>query len=108
MSRLLFFILVIAAATFGVHLWLASAATEKSDFSRRERNRDDVRIVAVTSPAVAARDAEETRRTALALAGAACVEFSGVAGADIARARDAFGALKLGERLTERRVEESG
>jgi hypothetical protein len=34
------------------------------------------------------------------------VEFSGIAGGDIARARDAFAALKLGERLTERRVEE--
>jgi hypothetical protein len=104
-SRLLFFILLIAVATFGVHLWLTSA-TEKPDFSKRERNREDVRIVAVTSPTTAARDAEETRKTVLSLAGAACVEFSGIAGADIARARDAFGTLKLGERLSERRVEE--
>ncbi|HUQ29212.1 MAG TPA: hypothetical protein VM051_11510 [Usitatibacter sp.] len=105
MSRLLFFILLIAAITFGVHLWLA-AATEKPDFAKRERNRDDVRIVAVTSPATAARDAEQTRRTVQTLAGAACVEFSGVAGGDIARAREAFGAMRLGERLSERRVEE--
>jgi hypothetical protein len=104
-SRPLFFILLIAAITFGAHLWLASA-TEKPDFSKRERNRDDVRIVAVTSSANAAREAEETRRTVQSLAGAACVEFSGVAAPDVARAREAFGALQLGQRLTERRVEE--
>jgi hypothetical protein len=104
-SRLLFFILLIGAIAFGVHLWLA-AATEKTDFSTREKNRGDVRIVAVTSPVMAARNAEETRRTVQTLAGAACVEFSGITGADIARAREAFAALRLGERLAERRVEE--
>ena len=105
MSRLLFFILLIGAIAFGVHLWLA-AATEKTDFSTREKNRGDVRIVAVTSPVMAARNAEDTRRAVQALAGAACVEFSGITGADIARAREAFAALQLGPRLAERRVEE--
>jgi hypothetical protein len=104
-SRFLFFLLLLATLGFGAHLWL-SASAERSDFSARERNRDEVRIVAVTPPTVAARTAEETRKTVQSLAGAACVEFSGIAGADIARARDAFGALKLGERLVERRVEE--
>lgn len=105
MSRLLFFVLLIGAIAFGVHLWLA-AATEKTDFSTREKNRGDVRIVAVTSPVMAARNAEETRRAVQSLAGAACVEFSGITGADIARAREAFAALQLGPRLAERRVEE--
>jgi len=104
-SRLLFFLLLIAALAFGVHLWLASA-TEKTDFTAREKNRDEVRIVAVTSPTAAARNAEETRRTVQSLAGAPCLEFSGIAGNDIPRARDAFNALQLGERLAERRVEE--
>jgi len=104
-SRLLFFVLLIGAIAFGVHLWLA-AATEKTDFSTREKNRGDVRIVAVTSPVMAARNAEETRRAVQSLAGAACVEFSGITGADIARAREAFAALQLGPRLAERRVEE--
>jgi len=104
-SRLAFFRLAIAAIAFGAHLWLASA-TERPDFSTREKNRDDVRIVAVTSPAVAERNAEETRRTVQSLAGAACVEFSGIAGNDIPRAREAFNALQLGERISERRVEE--
>src|SRR5262249_47894896 len=35
-----------------------------------------------------------------------CVEFSGIAGPDIPRARDAFAAMKLGERILERRIEE--
>ena len=105
MSRFLFFLLLLATLGLGTHLWL-TAATERTDFSTRERNREEVRIVAVTPPTVAARTAEETRRTVQSLAGAACVEFSGIAGTDIAKAREAFGALKLGERLIERRIEE--
>jgi hypothetical protein len=104
-SRLLFFLLLIAVAALGVHIAL-SLQTEKGDFSTRERNRDDMRIVAVTPPVVAARRAEESRQTVQSLAGAACVEFSGIAAADAPRARDAFGALQLGPRITERRVEE--
>lgn len=105
MSRLIFFLLLIAVVAFGAHLWLL-AHTEKSEFTARERNRDEVRIVAVTPPLVAARAAEESRRAVQALAGAACVEFSGIAGNDIARAREAFAALRLGDRLVERRMEE--
>jgi hypothetical protein len=104
-SRLLFFLLLLAASAFGVHLWLLSHV-EKTDFSARERNRDEVRIVAVTPPIVAARTAEQTRQALQSLAGAACVEFSGITGADIPKAREAFAALKLGERLVERRIEE--
>lgn len=105
MSRFLFFLLLLGTAAFGVHLWL-SAHSQAPDFSSRERSRDEVRIVAVTPPTVAARTAEETRRTVASLAGAACVEVSGIAGADIPRAREAFAAFKLGDRLVERRVEE--
>jgi len=104
-SRLAFFLLLIGAFALGAHLWL-SAGAERTDLSVRERNRDEVRIIAVTPPLIAARKAEETRRVVQNLAGAACVEFSGISGADIARARDAFATLRLGERLTERRVEE--
>lgn len=105
MSRLLFFLLLVATLAFGAHLWL-TAGTERADLSVRERNRDEVRIVAVTPPLMAARKAEETRQAVQNLTGAACVEFSGVAGPDIARAREAFATLRLGERLIERRVEE--
>ena len=106
MSRLVFFLLLIATIAYGAHLWL-SASVERADFTARERNRDEVRIVGVTPPVAAAQAAEDRRRTIQTLAGAACVEFSGVAPADAPRAHDAFGALQLGNRLTERRVEEA-
>jgi len=105
MARLLFFLLLVAVLAFGAHLWL-SAGGDRADLAIRERNPDEVKIVAVTPPMIAARKAEESRRTVQALAGAACVEFSGVAAADIPRAREAFATLKLGDRLVERRVEE--
>jgi hypothetical protein len=105
LARLLFFLLLVAVLAFGAHLWL-SGGGERADLGIRERNPDEVKIVAVTPPMIAARKAEESRRTVQALAGAACVEFSGVASADIPRAREAFATLKLGDRLVERRVEE--
>ena len=105
MSRLLFFLLLIAVLGLGAHLWLSSQA-EVPDFAAREKNRDAIRVVAVTPPIDAARRAEQTRQAMQSLAGAACVEFSGIAAGDAARAHDAFAALKLGDRLTERRVEE--
>jgi hypothetical protein len=105
-SRLVFFLLLIATVAYGAHLWL-SASVERADFSARERNRDEVRIVGVTPPVAAARVAEDRRRTIQALAGAACVEFSGVGGADAPRVREAFAAMRLGDRVIERRVEEA-
>ena len=105
MSRFLFFLLLLAILTLGAHLWLTSQV-EKTDFSARERNRDEVRIVAVTPPSVAALRAEDNRKTQQSLAGAACVEFSGISANDAFRAREAFAALQLGTRMTERRIEE--
>ena len=105
MARLAFFLLLVAALAYGTHLTLA-AHDARVDVSLRERNADEVKIVAVTPPLVAARKAEESRRAVQSLAGAACVEFSGIAGADIPRLREAFATLKLGDRLVERRVEE--
>ncbi len=105
MSRLLFFLLLIACLALGAHLWLTADA-QKADFASRELNREEVRVVAVTPPLVAAREAAQARRDLLGLSGAACVEFSGIAAADAPRARDAFAALRLGDRLTERRLED--
>jgi len=104
-SRLIFFLLLIANVAFGAHLWL-TAETGEPDFSRRERNREEAQIVAVIPPLIAARKAEETRMQVQTLTGAACVEFAGVAPADLAQARAAFAAMQLGERLLERKVEE--
>lgn len=105
MSRLLFFLLLIATLGLGAHLWL-SANAERADFSARELNSEEVHVIAVTAPLVASRAAAGPRGSLQGLAGSPCVEFSGIGSADIARARDAFAALKLGDRLTERRVEE--
>jgi hypothetical protein len=105
MSRFLFFLLLLACIAFGVHLWLSEQA-QRSDAAQRERNRDEVRVVGVTPPEQAARRAEETRRTVQTLTGAACVELSGIAAADATRARDAFGSLRLGDRLIERRIDQ--
>jgi hypothetical protein len=104
-GRFLFFLLLVANVAFGAHLWL-SHERQAPDHSRRERNRDEVKIVSVTPPVSAVQKADDARRQAVALAGAACVEFSGITGPDVARVRDALTSLQLGERLSERRVEE--
>ncbi len=105
MSRFLFFLLLLAVIAFGAHLWL-SAESSRVDFSGREYNADKVRVVSVTPPVVAARDAANLRHETQGLAGAACVLFSGIAPADFPRAHDAFAAMNLGDRLTEQRVED--
>ena len=105
MSRLLFFLLLVAVAALGAHLYLTQPVASPN-LAAREVNRDSVSVVGVTPPQVAAREAEETRRAMQSLAGAACVEMSGIASAELPRARDAFAALHLGDRLMERRVED--
>jgi hypothetical protein len=105
MSRFLFFVLLIAVAAMGAHLWI-NAPKGPADVSSRERNPNDIRILAVTPPDQAARAAEETRKAVSALAGAACVQLSGIAPADLPRAREALSALALGDRLLERRIED--
>ena len=105
MSRFLFFIILLAILGLGAHLWLSSQG-ERVDFSAREKNRDEVRIVAVTPPSIAARRVEDARKAAQSLIGAACVEFYGIQPADAVRAREAFNTLQLGARLSERRVED--
>ena len=105
MARFLFFVLLVACLALGAHIFL-TRQDGVPDVSSRERNAADIRILAVTPPEAAARNAQETRRAVQALAGAACVEFSGIAPADLPRAREAFAALRLGDRLAERRVED--
>jgi hypothetical protein len=105
LARFAFFLLLLAILGFTAHLWL-TAQGERADFSARERNRDEVRIVAVTPPSIAARAVEDVRKTQQNLAGAACVEFGGISPNDAQRARDAFNSLQLGTRLNERRIDE--
>ncbi|HSN21312.1 MAG TPA: hypothetical protein VLS49_11575, partial [Usitatibacter sp.] len=105
MSRFLFFLLLLAVLAFGAHLWL-TAQSGRPNLSARELNPGAVQILAVTPPVVAARAAAELRRETQGLAGAACVEFSGISTADAPRAREAFAALRLGDLLIERPLED--
>lgn len=105
MGRLVFLILLVAVLATSAHIALSMQA-EKSDFTLREKNRDEIKLVAVTPPTVAAKRAQENRTAIQALVGAACVEFSGVVPGEAQKARDAFAAMQLGERLTERKIEE--
>lgn len=105
MSRLLFLLLFVACAALGAHIWLSEQA-ERPSYAARERNRDEIRVVAVTPPVLAAQRSQQARQSVAQLAGAACVEFSGIIPSEATRAHDAFVAMQLGDRLTERRVEE--
>ena len=105
MARLVSFLLLLAILGLAGHLWLSSQS-ERSDFTTRERNRDEVRIVGVTPPSIASRRVEDARKTAQSLVGAACVEFSGIAPNEAQRAREAFNSLQLGTRIVERRIDE--
>ena len=105
MGRFLFFLLLVANIAFGAHLWL-SRERDAPDLSRREKNAGEVKIVSVTPPVSGQQKADDARRQAVALAGAACVEFAGIAGPDVGKVRDALASLKLGDRLAERRLEE--
>lgn len=105
MARFLFFVLLVACIAFGVQIAL-TLPSGPPDFSRRERNAADVRIVAVTPPEAAARSAQQVHQAVQALSGARCVEFAGFRLPDLPRVREAFGALQLGDRLTERPIEE--
>ena len=105
MARFLFFVLLVACIAFGVQIAL-TLPSGPPDFSRRERNPGDIRIMAVTPPEAAAKSAQQVRQAVQALSGARCVEFAGFKAADLPRVRDAFAALRMGDGFTERRIED--
>lgn len=105
MSRLIFFLLLVANLAFGMHVWLTEQQA-RPDLSRRERNADQAKIISVVPPVTAARHAEQTRQQVQSLSGAACVEFSNIAAPEVPAVREALAAMQLGDRLAERKVEE--
>ena len=105
MSRFLFLVLLVAVLALAVHIGLTVSAPPP-DLAARERHPEAIRILAVTPPARAARNAEETQRMVKSLTGAACVEFAGFAATDLQRARQAVAALGLGDRVTEHGAED--
>jgi hypothetical protein len=106
LSRFLFFLLLIANAGFGAHIYLGAAGEGQRDWKSREKNADDLKIVSVIDATTATRAQLDSKTAAMALAGAACIELSSVAPAEQVRVREAFTAMNLGPRLIERRVEE--
>lgn len=102
MGRFLFFLLLVANLAFGAHLSALARARRAPDLWRHEKNAGEVKIVSVTPPVSGQQKADEARRQAVALAGATCVEFTGIAGTEVGKVREALATLRLGERLTER------
>jgi hypothetical protein len=105
-SRFLFFLLLIANVAFGAHIYLGATGESRHDWTSREKNPGDLKIVSVIDATTATRTQLDAKTAAMALAGAACVEFSSVPLPEQQRVREAFNAMNLGPRLIERRVEE--
>jgi hypothetical protein len=105
-SRFLFFLLLIANVGYGAHIYLSASGEGRRDWTSREKSPEDLKIVSVIDATTATRAQLDSRTAAMALAGAACIEFSAVPATEQQRVREAFAAMNLGSRLIERRVEE--
>jgi|GEM_PF-822001 len=103
MARFIFLILVVANLAFAGHLYLT--ASKPRDGMPTEINRDVMKVISVTDPAKAQREALEARKLVESLTSAACLQFS-VKPADAPRAQTALGTLELGDRLSSMNVED--
>ena len=108
--RFLFFLLLVVNVAFAAHQWLSATRSDAEDPARREINREALKILSVTDASSAAKTAAKVssaKQFAESLSNAACIEMSGVRPADAARAQQAFAAMNLADRLSERKVEEA-
>ena len=103
MARLIFFILLIANIAFAGHIYLT--ATKPNDAVPAEVNREAMKVISITDPAKAQKEASEAKKLVESLTGAQCMQLS-VKPTDAPRAQIAFSALDLGERLTSKNIEE--
>ena len=106
--RFLFFLLLVGNAAFAAHIWLTETRAAE-DPSKREINREALKIVSVANAESATRAAARViaaKQLADSLSGSACIEMNGVRPADLARAQQAFAAMNLAYKLDERKVEE--
>lgn len=103
MSRLVFFLLLIANVALGAHIYLDE--TRPKTASPREVNPGTLKIVSVTDATKARQDALNAKKLAASLSGSACVDFA-VKPVDGVRAQAAFAAMNLGSRVSSRNVEE--
>jgi hypothetical protein len=106
--RFLFFLLLVVNAAFAAHIWLTETRAGE-DPSKREINREALKIVSVANAESAARTAARViaaKQFAEGLSSTACIEMNGVRPADVPRAQQAFAAMNLAYKLDERKVEE--
>lgn len=103
MARFIFLLLLVANLAFAGHLYLT--ANKPREGMPAEVNRDAMKVLSVTEPAKAQREALEARKLVETLTSAACLQFS-VKPADAPRAQAAFSVMDLGDRVSMRNLEE--
>jgi hypothetical protein len=103
MARFLFFVFLIANLAFAGHIYLSH--TKPSAAAPTEVNREAMKVISITDPVKAQKEAGDAKRLVESLAGAKCMQLS-VKPTDAARAQTAFAAMNLGERLTSKNIED--
>lgn len=106
--RFVFFLLLVINGAFAAHLWLTSSRGPGEDPKKREINPAAMKIVAVADSKAAANTAARVnaaKQLAESVAQGACIELS-VKSADADKVQKSLAELNLGERLSERKVEE--
>ena len=103
MARFIFLLLLVANLAFAGHIYLT--ANKPREGMPAEVNRDAMKVVSVTEPAKAQREALEARKLVETLTSAACLQFS-VKPVDAARAQAAFSVMDLGDRVSMKNLEE--
>jgi hypothetical protein len=103
MGRFFFLLLLVANIGFGAY-WFFYAA-KPANALPEEVNRDSLKVISITDPAQAQRDASDAKRLVQSLVGATCLQFN-VKPSDAPRAQTAFTAMVLGERVSSRNLEE--
>jgi hypothetical protein len=106
--RFVFFLFLVFNAAFGAHLWMSHQKAASVDVAQREINPQAMKVLAVadakSAEATAAR-VSAAKQLAESVAGGACLEFS-VKAADVETVQKSLAELSLGDRLTERKLEE--
>jgi len=103
MPRFIFLLLVVANLAFAGHMYLTP--NKPREGMPAEVNRDAMKVLSVTDPAKAQREALEARKMVETLTSAACLQFA-VQPADAPRAQSAFAVMGLGERVSLKNLDE--
>ena len=103
MARFIFLLLVVANLAFAGHLYLT--ANKPREGMPTEVNRDAMKVISVTDPQKAQREALDAKKLVEMLTSATCLQFS-VKPADAPRAQSMLAAMGLAERMSTNNVEE--